>query len=880
MGIEMKLSSPAIAAAALAAFFTTACAAHDTIEPAAPVGADPERADIARIVSELSSALAARDIDRVLAAYDARDERLMQRTRALYGRAFELGDAKLSLRLARIASDGGDVEAAVFASCLYHEHGRDQVRSEWRTLRFRRAPEQRRIVYDESRNYARSIDTRLDVSLDPEAGRMQGTSSIEIEITAAGETSLLLDLNRGLEISSLIDEHGGLVRFERTADLVVIPVDQALESGERMHLAIHFEGALFNESKEQGYSQVSLSPAGSFASWVTSWYPRVHGDGSKSKGRITYDVPAGTTVASSGRCTETAAHGERAKQVFAVEQPLDFSFAAASYFHREDVVDGVVLGIYLLSGGDAKADLYLRECKRVLRCERDLYGSYPFDSYAVVEIPSSETGSLGGSSEQGMNLFPVGALPNDRFPLMLVAHEIGHSWWGNLVSSGASQMVGEGLAQMTAVLCLRELEGDQSMRRFLENGHPGYPQSAKAYFLRFAGVPALDLPLDLVALGADDISTLHDLADSKGVCVYAMLRDEIGHEAFVAGLRSVIASFAGRTATLDDLRAAWEKASRRDLSTYFAQWLHKSGAPELTLQSTTVAADGAYTTSGTLRQSGDPYDVHAEIALAGAGDRRIESIAVSGTSTPFTIRTSFEPRLVVLDPQHKILRWTGAIRHRQLLADARGLWSAGKTEDALAKLGEYMELATDGWSGRVVRGVFHQEAGELADAERTFRSVIDDCRALDIEPALLPTCTLHLAQVLDIAGRRDEALKTYQTALAMPDESNSHAAARAGLKAPYRFVKKSPPPDASVLTRFAGDYGNGRGLTVHVVLSSAGVLTAAQSGQPAYPLEWVEGARFRIAASSDYTLVFVGEPRAERLDLTIGDLHFELPRLP
>jgi aminopeptidase N len=838
------------------------------------------RRAIEAVVDRIDAALRAHDLDRVLAAYDASASALIERTRAELTQGFALDAARLSVRVASLAPDGGDVDAIAIEDLTYREHGREKRRAEWKTMRFHRGQSGWCIVAEDDRELARALDTVLEVDLDPNAGHMHGTSRIRFEITAGGEDSVLLELNRGLGVTSIADETGRPVAFERTADQIVIPEGRSLVAGEQRTLSIAFDGALFNESKEQGFSQVSLAPAGSFASWVTSWYPHLHSGGSKSTGRITYDVPGDVIVASSGRLVDRSAHGARARHTFAVDRPLDFSFAAAPYFHREDSVDGVSLGIYLLRGGDAKADLYMRECKRVLRCERDLYGSYPFDGYALVEIPSDATGTLGGSSEQGMNLFPVGVLPDDEFPLMLVGHELGHSWWGNLVAGGGTAITDEGLAQMTAVLCLNELQGERAMRRFLASGWPTYPQSARAYFVRFAGNPKLDLPLGVAALGADDASTLHDLADTKGMCVYAMLRDEIGHDAFVRGLRDVIKKFARKTARLDDFRAAWEKTGGTDLGVFFDQWFHKSGVPDLALRATTEARAGEFVTSGAIEQSGAPYRVHIELALAGGGERQVETIAVSGASTPFSIRTRFRPDIVALDPHDKILRWTGAIRHRGVLADARGLWSAGKHTEALAKLDEFTKRAPDAVAGPYVRGLFHQDMGELEHAESCFRSVIDRCRALDIEPPVLGVCALHVAQVLDLAGRRDEALKAYERALALPDEAGSHADAKLGIAAPFAVRAKAAPPDARTLARFVGNYDNGQGITVRVSVSSAGVLMATQAGRPEAALEWIEGARFRVAAANEIVFAFTGEPDVNGLDVTVGAASFHLPRTP
>jgi len=239
---------------------------------------------------------------------------------------------------------------------------------------------------------------------------------------------------------------------------------------------------LFNEAEEYGYSQVNIGHQGSFASWVTHWYPRVSGGFTKSRGRISYTVPQGWTVASSGKLVKKEIVENKERHIFEVNAPLDYSFGAANYFHHKEMVDDIVIGVYFLQGESAKADLYVDKCAKIIRYLKNLYGMYPYDSYSIVELPPDVTGNLGGSSEQGMNLYPVGILAEDTFNLPLFAHEIGHSWWGNWVQSAEGPILDEGLAQMTAVFCVEEFMGKKTMRDFLKNGMPEYSQSAKMYF--------------------------------------------------------------------------------------------------------------------------------------------------------------------------------------------------------------------------------------------------------------------------------------------------------------------------------------------------------------------------------------------------------------
>jgi hypothetical protein len=61
---------------------------------------------------------------------------------------------------------------------------------------------------------------------------------------------------------------------------------------------------------------------------------------------------------------------------------------------------------------------------------------------------------------------------------------------------------------------------------------------------------------------------------SKGALFLAHLRETIGEVAFWAGLRSFTRQHAGGTVTSKDFQTAMERASGRDLSATFAEWVY------------------------------------------------------------------------------------------------------------------------------------------------------------------------------------------------------------------------------------------------------------------------------------------------------------------
>jgi hypothetical protein len=842
------------------------------------------------VLGKLEEAVMARSMEGILNLY-APDSLLRKDVRSRYAGTLVFDSLQCQEHVGAILPRGDNAEASVCQEVTWIEHERLHADFGWRTLELAPGPQGWRIVGDQERASARSLSTDLQVDLDPAGGKISGSARMTVELPAPGEDALLLGLNRGLAIQGIHAVGGAPLDFRRVADVVVVPIPESVSrqaprlgrSAERdsMTIEVAFDGTFFNESREQGYSQVGISPEGCFASWVTSWYPHVLGVGSKARGRITYAVPSGFTVASSGRRVETTEEGGRSRQVFQINQPLDISFAAAKYYHKSRSVDGIDLGVYFLRGGDAKADLYISSCARVLGFLRRVYGFYPYDGYAVVELPSDAVGTLGGSSEQGMNLFPVGGLPDAEFPLALLSHEIGHSWWGNLVLMDNAAVLDEGLAQMTAVLSVETIAGPKVMRRFLRQGLPGYPQSARDYFARFAGREGRDLPLRTQSSGADNAMILHDLADTKGFFVYEMLREEIGNDAFQRGLRRAVKEYAGREIRLADLERIWERECGRSLAWFFEQWFSRPGAPDFRMSYTvTPRRDGKSGVEGTVVQAGEPYRVTADIVLEAASRApRVERLAISGRETPFHFIADARPDTILFDPGYRIIRWTDSYRNGPLLEDAITKYSTGDVDGAGSCLGEYLSRVPLSLVGHTLRARWSLDFGHLDAAEREFQWVLEKARLYDTDDPAVTRSEAGLGQIADLRGRRAEAIEWYGKAVASDDGSAAAREAFDYLKTPFSAKSTSAGADPALLQRCAGTYAMPQGFSIVVSMAKLGFLTALVPGERLIGLRLEEGTRFRAVTDEPVTLQFEGGDAAfQELTVESSGRTFHLQR--
>ncbi|MDQ3045436.1 MAG: M1 family metallopeptidase [Chloroflexota bacterium] len=195
----------------------------------------------------------------------------------------------------------------------------------------------------------------------------------------------------------------------------------------------------------------------------------------------------------------------------------------------------------------------------------DLYGPYPYAELDVVSVP----GVIGYEFSQliyiGADFFadPIGAGSRPEAAEFLVAHEVGHQWWYDLVGNNPHRhaFLDESLAEYGAILYFERRYGEPNSQA----------QIAVGLSLRYvtmlltSGDQAVDQPTAAFADGLGYFTTVY----RKGALGFSALRDHIGDEAFLAGLRDYAATMRFGVARPEDLRAAFERAAGQDLTAFW-----------------------------------------------------------------------------------------------------------------------------------------------------------------------------------------------------------------------------------------------------------------------------------------------------------------------
>jgi hypothetical protein len=513
-------------------------------------------------------------------------------------------------------------------------------------------------------------DYDMTVQVLPAARRLEVSGTMVIAAAAAARPDLEIELGETmpkLEVGVVAPPGlAGPVRLERKGKkdgqaLWKATFSKPLPAGKALTLRYRCAGG-----DKIGFV-FSLGPEVSFASGLnTAWYPHVlaGGEDRRAVGRVHYFVPPGYVVVSAGDLSSSAAEQAGGSFLFAAARPGYFTFAAAR-FAVSSHQGKVPTKLFLLRPRPDGAAL-TRRLSAIIDFLATQFGPFPYAGLSIVETPHDPSHQAGFSgADVGEIMFVDGDMLDGDFVLAFYAHELGHSWWGNLVD--APRYLDETMAQFGSLQAVEALEGEQAAERYRRTGYPGYAalQCALGYLmLSAAGFdhPVADLPDDRIS---------PELADGKGMFVVDMLSRLAGRPAFTGALRALIRQKAYDAVSWKDILDAAQSQTARDLHGFFAEWFQRPGAPTLSLH-WTQAGDNV---SGYVSQTPPYYSASLDLELRSREGKILsQTLFVQGARTDFQFHTRLAAQDVLLDPHYRVLRWTP-----ELHAEALALWPYWRT---------------------------------------------------------------------------------------------------------------------------------------------------------------------------------------------------------
>ncbi len=225
----------------------------------------------------------------------------------------------------------------------------------------------------------------------------------------------------------------------------------------------------------------------------------------------------------------------------------------------------------------------------------------------------------------------------------LLAHEIAHQWFGNTATEKNWQhlWLSEGFATYMTHLYLENKYGIDSLKKRLTTD-----RKLVVAFAKKRHTPVVD-----TTYGNDMMVLLNANSYQKGGWALHMLRRKLGDDIFWQGIRAYYAAYAGKNANTDDLQKVFQDISHQNLDTFFKQWLHTAGQPNLNITWKFNVAANNISVIVEQKQAA-LFEFPLEIATNN-GDK--QTIMIKNKVTSFDITVNAKPSTLIIDPNVNLL---------------------------------------------------------------------------------------------------------------------------------------------------------------------------------------------------------------------------------
>lgn len=454
----------------------------------------------------------------------------------------------------------------------------------------------------------------LDLAADVE--KMAFTGSVEIKGKKTGRPSQRITLHqKGLKIKSAkVYKHTksgqeevklSRINLHSSYDELRLHSDELLYPGSYI-IQLHFEGEITKPMhglypcyfEHDGKQKVLL--ATQFESHhAREVFPGIDEPEAKATFDLTLTTPAGEEVLSNTPVKEQKTTGNKLQTTFETSPRMStylLAFVTGEMHCVEaKTKDGVLMRTW---GSVAQPQSFLNysndEGVKILDFFTDYFKTpFPLKKCDQVALPDFESGAMENWGlvtyrEIALLADPVNrSQSSEQYVSMVVAHELSHQWFGNLVTMKwwDDLWLNESFASLMEHIALDDL-------------HPDWSQWEQYTASDVLNTSSRDIfkdvqPVRVDVKHPDEIMTLFDpaIVYAKGGRLLKMLREYIGDNAFRAGLKEYFAEHAYGNTVRDDLWTEFTAASGKDINALMSPWLEQSGMPRLSVTHTKEAIE-------------------------------------------------------------------------------------------------------------------------------------------------------------------------------------------------------------------------------------------------------------------------------------------------
>ena len=460
---------------------------------------------------------------------------------------------------------------------------------------------------------------------------------------------------------------GKRLQFDHAGSKLRVTLDKPLAVGKSATVVVHYEArqprqGIYFIGPDEAYPKKPVQV------WTQGqdedahyWFPCIDYPNAKATTELTATVPAAFFVLSNGQLVKTTTDARAKTKTYHWKMDVPHvtylvTCVAGKFSGHTDVVDGIPVSYYVQPGREddggrsfGKTPKMLNFFSERLRCK------YPYAKYAQVAVSDFIFGGMENTTattQTDTTLHDARAhLDFSSDPL--VAHELAHQWFGDLLTckDWSHAWLNEGFATYFEALFREFDRGDDEFAYYRVGLQDAYKREDRDHYRRAIVTNVYVEPVDLFD------RHLYE----KGACVLHMIRVQLGDDLWWKAISRYVAENAMRNVETVDLARAIEDASGRNFAPFFDQWVMHAGHPEfdVTYEWDAQGKIGAVTVAQT--QTVDEHTplfkvpVTIEFGMSGGTAERFDIQCDAPTQTfHFTLRN--RPVTFVFDPGGDVLK--------------------------------------------------------------------------------------------------------------------------------------------------------------------------------------------------------------------------------
>lgn len=523
------------------------------------------------------------------------------------------------------------------------------------------------------------LHTKLEVSFDWDSSYLHGDAWLTFTPYFYPVDSLILDA-KGHRIKevAMLDEMGKQMALTYTYDTMKLAIDLGRTYTREDTYKIYIEYTAMPDAFESGGSSAIRSEKGLYfinprgedpdkpqQIWTqgetessSRWFPTIDAPNEKTTQEIYITVDTLYETLSNGKLLFQTENGDGTRTDYWKQElphpPYLFMMAIGDYAIVEDQWKNIPVNYYVEHEYEAYAkDIYPNTPEMLEFFSAVLDYEYPWDKFHQVVVRDYVSGAMENTGAVIYGEFVQG---DDRYLIDnsaedVVAHEMFHHWFGDLVTteSWANLPLNESFATYGEYLWNEHKYGRDKADMGLHNDLRNYLSEAR---IKKESLIRYDYE--------DEMEMFDRHSYQKGSRVLHMLRKEVGDDAFFAALSLYLRENEYQPAEIAHLRLAFEEVTGRDLHWFFDQWFMKAGHPIIEVEKKYV--DSTSTLEINLEQTQEGEDIPAifklpisvEIVKAN-GEKVMRDIFMDRRDQTFTLPFDEAPLLVNLDADKSLL---------------------------------------------------------------------------------------------------------------------------------------------------------------------------------------------------------------------------------